>query len=285
MDKYSIFVYGTLRRHERNHHLLKEAELSAEQAWTAGKLYDTGLGYPALKESNEDVVYGELYFVSEKQLHRLDELEGYSVDGKNNLYNRKKQMVVYDTGKTEAFVYTIAEHNLQMLKTHIKTGDWKEHQLLKKNPIFYFAYGSCMDQTRFKRAKVDHFFQTVTGTGILEGYTLRYSAAMPDGGRADIVEEGGVVEGIVYEIPADCVSYLYKREGVGSRLYRPAYVDLTISGTIYKDVLTFIVVNKNPEVAPPDHYAEEIIRGGTGHLSEAYLEGLKKHITILCKQK
>jgi gamma-glutamylcyclotransferase (GGCT)/AIG2-like uncharacterized protein YtfP len=285
MEQYFVFVYGTLRKHERNHYLLKEAELVAEQAWTEGRLFDTGYGYPALQESSIDVVYGELYHVTEEQLWRLDELEGYSADGMDNLYNRKKKVISYDRGKSQAYVYTIADHNQHMLKTTIKSGDWKEYNLLNQDPILYFAYGSCMDDARFKKAQVDHYFQKVTGTGILNGYTLRYSANMHDGGRADIVEEGGIVEGKVYEIPANCVSYLYRREGVGSRLYRPAFVDLTINGHIYKDVLTFIVVNKEAETAPPDHYTEEIIRGGTGYLSESYLEELKEHIKLLCKLK
>jgi gamma-glutamylcyclotransferase (GGCT)/AIG2-like uncharacterized protein YtfP len=285
MGQYFVFVYGTLRKHERNHYLLKEAELVAEQAWTEGKLFDTGYGYPALQDSSNDVVYGELYLVTEEQLWRLDELEGYSAAGKDNLYNRKKKVISYDRGKSQAYVYTIADHNQHMLKTPINSGDWKEHHLLNQEPILYFAYGSCMDDARFKKAQVDHYFQKVTGTGILYGYTLRYSANMNDGGRADIVEEGGIVEGKVYEIPANCVSYLYRREGVGSRLYRPAFVDLTINGTLYNEVLTFIVVNKEEETAPPVHYSEEIIRGGTGYLSESYLEELEEHIKLLCKLK
>jgi gamma-glutamylcyclotransferase (GGCT)/AIG2-like uncharacterized protein YtfP/cation transport regulator ChaC len=285
VERHFVFVYGTLRRHERNHYLLEGAKLVAEQAWTNGKLYDTGMGYPALQESRANVVYGELYLVSEEQLRRLDELEGYSVDGSDNLYNRKKQVISYDTGSNEAYIYTIAEHNQQMLKTPIKSGDWKEYRLRNQDTILYFAYGSCMDQARFKLARVDHYFQKVTGTGILQGYTLRFSVNRHDGGRADIVEEGGIVEGKVYEIPADCVSYLYRREGVGSRLYRPAFVDLSINGTLYKDVLTFVVVQKGAETAPPEHYAEEIFRGGTSFLSKSYLEGLKEHIKILCKLK
>jgi gamma-glutamylcyclotransferase (GGCT)/AIG2-like uncharacterized protein YtfP/cation transport regulator ChaC len=285
MERYFVFVYGTLRRHERNHYLLKDAELVAEQAWTEGKLFDTGFGYPALQESATDVVYGELYLVTEEQLHRLDELEGYSVKALDNLYNRKIQLISHDTGKTKANIYTIAKHNSHMLKTPIKSGDWKEYHLRKQHPILYFAFGSCMDDARFKLAKVDQYFQKVTGTGVLNGYTLRYTVTMPDGGRADIVEEGGVVEGKVYEIPTDCVPYLYRREGVGSRLYRPTFVDLFINGRLYKDVLTFTVVNKEAETAPPEHYSDEIIRGGTGFLSEAYLEKLKNHINILCKQR
>jgi gamma-glutamylcyclotransferase (GGCT)/AIG2-like uncharacterized protein YtfP len=284
MEKQYVFVYGTLRKHERNHHLLKEAALVAEQAWTDGTLFDTGYGYPAVQESNTDNVYGELYFVTDEQLQRLDELEGYDQESENNLYNRKQQVVFHDSGKTKAYMYTIAEPNKGMLKKQIKTGDWKEYQLSKQDTILYFAYGSCLDDARFKLANVNQYFQTVTGRGILNGYTLRFTKRLADGGRADIVEEGGIVEGKVYKINQDCLSYLYKREGVHSRHYRPTFVDLIINEKLVKNVLTFTVVSKDQETAPPTHYSEEILRGGTGFLSETYMISLKEHITILCKQ-
>lgn len=284
MEKHYVFVYGTLRKHERNHYLLNEATLVAEQAWTDGSLYDTGLGYPAVKPSSTEVVYGEIYSVDKAQLQKLDQLEGYDENSDDNLYDRKKQIISYDLGETEAYIYTIADHNEKLLVEKIKSGDWKENRLHKQDTIFYFAYGSCMDDARFKLASVEHYFNKVAGRGVLEGYTLRYTTSVHDGGRADIVEEGGKVEGKVYEIPYECLSYLYKREGVGSRMYRPALIDITINGNRVKDVLTFIVVSKQPESAPPSHYSEEIIRGGTGCLSENYLEGIKDHIKILCKQ-
>lgn len=125
MNNIYVFVYGTLRKNESNHYLLKEATLIARKAWTSGRLFDTGLGYPALKESMNDRVYGELYLVSDEQLHRLDELEDYRPNDRNNLYIRKKQVVFYDTGKIEAYLYFIAEHQESLLKNHIESGDWK----------------------------------------------------------------------------------------------------------------------------------------------------------------
>ncbi|MGX6445028.1 gamma-glutamylcyclotransferase [Neobacillus sp. K501] len=280
-----VFVYGTLRRSEHNHHFMNGATLVAEQAWTEGILFDTGLGYPAVKKARDGKVYGELYLVSDEQLHTLDRLEGYDEENPHRLYDRDKQIIYYDTGKTEAYIYTFASHNEKLLSDKIPLGDWKEPRIHKQDTVLYFAYGSCMDDARFKLANVHSFFQKMVGRGILEGYTLRYTKIIHDGGRADIVEEGGTVEGKVYEIPIDCIDYLYKREGVGTGMYRPAFVDLTINGKLEKDVLTFIVVDKQPETAPPQHYSEEIIRGGTGVLSESYIEGLKDHIIMLCKQK
>ncbi|WP_331713711.1 gamma-glutamylcyclotransferase family protein [Lentibacillus sp. JNUCC-1] len=95
----------------------------------------------------------------------------------------------------------------------IKGGDWKVHHLIKQPSFLYFAYGSCMDDARFKAQQADQFFTDVLGQGVLKGYTLRFTRKQHDGGRADIVEEGGVVEGKVYRVTPEVLPYLYKREG------------------------------------------------------------------------
>ncbi|MED4228610.1 gamma-glutamylcyclotransferase [Neobacillus cucumis] len=279
MNNIYVFVYGTLRKNESNHFLLKEATLIARQVWTNGRLFDTGLGYPAMKESMNDIVYGELYLVSEEQLLRLDELEDYRPNDRNSLYNRKKQVVFYDTGKIEAYLYFIAKHNENMLRIPISSGDWKLYLYeQQKQTILYFAYGSCMDDVRFKLRNKNHFFQNVKGCGILSGFTLRFTRRAHDGGRADIVEEGGIVEGKVYEINSACLDYLYQREGVRAGCYRPTFVDINLNGKIVEDVLTFTVVNKEAETAPSSEYLEEILRGGTGCVSEAYLTSLRERM-------
>ncbi|MEH7085970.1 gamma-glutamylcyclotransferase family protein [Neobacillus drentensis] len=133
MNHIYVFVYGTLRKNESNHYLMKGATLIAGQAWANGRLFDTGVGYPALKESMCDKVYGELYLVSEEQLLRLDELEGYRPNRSNNLYNRKNQVVFYENDKIEAYLYFIAEHHGSMLKNHIESGDWKVYRIEKSD--------------------------------------------------------------------------------------------------------------------------------------------------------
>jgi gamma-glutamylcyclotransferase (GGCT)/AIG2-like uncharacterized protein YtfP len=248
-----VFVYGTLRKHEKYHGLLQDATRVAEQAWTNGSLFDTGLGYPAMKGSTTNMVYGELYLVTDEQLQKLDELEEYEEHGKNNLYDRKKQIIFYDTGKKNAYLYTITEHNENLLETPIQSCDWKLHRLLEQETILYFAYGSCLDDAGFRLANVNQLFQKIAGRGILKGYTLRYTIRFQDGDRADIVEDGGMVEGKVYEINRQCLSYLFKREGVQEGWYRPTFVDVTLNGKLIKDVLTFTVVKKESKTALPDH--------------------------------
>ena len=274
-----VFVYGTLRKHERNHHFLIGSTSVAQQAWTNGLLLDTGHGYPAMKQSISGKVYGELYRINQHQLHKLDLLEGYSGTVEKNLYDRITQKVYTDTQIHDALIYVIHPENEHMLLKGIESGDWRVDSFLKtKENFLYFAYGSCMDNERFKTKKVDHFFQSVKGCGILDGYQLRFTRKSSDGGRADLVEEAGTVEGKVYEVSADCLTYLYQREGVNLGIYRTAFVDITINGILNKNALTFVVTNKDKETAPPMHYVNEILRGGTGFLSDTYINQLRKKL-------
>ncbi len=277
--KKLVFVYGTLRKHEKYHHLLEGATCVAQQSWTDGELFDTDEGYPALKKSDKSKVFGELYLVDDQQLQKLDELENYRGQNKRNLYNRDQQTVFTDIGSHQAYVYTLNPNDANSLKQSINLGDWRVYNILKTDETFsYFAYGSCMDHERFKLAKVDHFFQKQIGVGILDGYQLRYTRKLQDGGRADMVEEGGTVEGIVYEVPKACLAYLFRREGVNSGCYRPAIIAANINGKLVNNILTFLVIDRDEETAPPFHYANEIIRGGTGLLSESYLEKIKQQL-------
>ncbi|MCA1058567.1 gamma-glutamylcyclotransferase [Rossellomorea aquimaris] len=272
-----VFVYGTLRRHESNHTLLKEASLVREQAWIKGVLYETNRGYPALREG-EGTVYGEVYKINSDILSKVDELEEFLEGRENNLYIRKLKKIETDTAELEAFVYF--SENEALFQEEIPSGDWKVHQFLQMKPArtLYFAYGSCMDDDRFKKAQVDHHFMNCLGAGVLKGYTMKYLFQVQDGGRGDIIEDGGTMEGVIYDIPQEAVEYLFTREGVTPGWYRAAFIDIMIGGEPFKDVLTFIVKEKNDETCPPDHYAREILRGSHPHVSMSYHKRLQKQL-------
>ncbi|CAM3634909.1 gamma-glutamylcyclotransferase [Cytobacillus oceanisediminis] len=281
MTTQKLFVYGTLRKHESNHFVLKGSHCIAEQAWVYGELYDTGLGYPSMKASFDQKVYGELYEVHLDHFTELDELEDYIPGRKDNLYDRVEQTIHTDTGDVNALVY-ISNRN-DLLAEPILHGDWKLYRLMKDKPekTYYFAYGSCMDDERLRLANVDQHFKTVMGGGVLKGYSMQYLFSREDGGRADIVEDGGVTEGILYELPYEAVEYLFHREGFYGEWYRPAFVNVQVGEDLYTDVLTFHVYNKKGELPPPDHYALEILRGARGRVSEQYYKNLEKQLEKL----
>ncbi|WP_257958823.1 gamma-glutamylcyclotransferase [Bacillus sp. V3-13] len=277
-DMIKIFVYGTLRKHEDNHIYIEGSKCIAEQGWVYGELYDTGLGYPAVKPSLESKTYGEIFEITAEQLKEVDQLEGFVEGAKDNLYERVIQTVHTDKGTVDAYIY-ISER-MDMLGEPILDGDWKLYRFLQEQPetFFYFAYGSCMDTERFQKAGVGHLFTKVKGSGILDGYSMKYLFARPDGGRADIIEDGGVTEGIVYDVPFEAADYLFRREGFRGGWYRPAFVDIKVGEKLLTNVLTFHVYNKKEELAPPVHYAVEILRGSKGRLSTEYYQKLESEL-------
>ncbi|MGM8215458.1 gamma-glutamylcyclotransferase [Bacillaceae bacterium W0354] len=276
--KVNIFVYGTLLKNERNHSFLEGATCIAREAWTSGSLYDTGKGYPAMTRHHTDRVYGEVYEVTLEMLSKIDHLEGYFGKGKNNHYERIEQVVFTDFGPVEAFVYIYDVSGTNDLEK-ITYGDWKCHKYLNENELLYFAYGSCMDNGRFCLAGVDEQFSQMIGCGVLQNYSMVYTLKSHDGGRADMIESNEWVEGKVYKITKKTLDYLFDREGVHTNVYRPTFIDVTINGMEYKNVLTFLVIEKEKqEVAPPAHYATEILRGAKGCVSDAYYEKLEKDL-------
>ncbi|WP_282033456.1 gamma-glutamylcyclotransferase [Metabacillus indicus] len=280
--KVSLFVYGTLRHGESNFTYMKEASCIAEQARTSGKLYDTGEGYPAMT-AESGAVYGELYVLDKENLERIHELEGYFAENhQNNLFDLKEVTVMTDTGEFHALTYVMNESRTSGMK-QIESGDWKEYLFASELPeeTLYFAYGSCMDTERFKLAGVDHHFSEVIGAGKTERYSVKFTISVHDGGRADLVEEHGGAEGILYRVPKEAVEYLYVREGVGTGMYRPAFIGVKVNGREYKQCLTFTVIDKKEEFRPPGHYSSEILKGAEGRLSPEYVKRIKRYMDEL----
>ncbi|WP_054943865.1 gamma-glutamylcyclotransferase [Paenibacillus ihuae] len=271
MDK--VFVYGTLRQGEQYHDLLGDSRLFSLLALVKGTLADTGSGYPVLLET-EGTVAGELYEVTAEVLQRLDELEGYYGPGDaRNDYERVVTEVTTDTGVTEAWVY-VYRHTQQYAA--IPEGDWKLYRLKDSGELLYFAYGSCMDLRRIQLAGREDDFSSVEGCGVAEGFQVAFTLPLADGGRADLVESGGRAEGKVYRITPEClINYLYVREGVAAGLYRPAVVPVQLIDGTSQAAVTFVVVDKQAETAPPGSYIEEILRGAKPVVSPAYYAALE----------
>jgi len=277
--KCHLFVYGTLRYLEENHRLIKNESCIAQQAWVKGRIYQTRDDYPAMILGDE-TVYGELYEIDEGLLYKIHELEGYSgPEAGDNLFDFVPVRVYTDSKEFDAFSYVMKPEKAEKMK-EIISGDWKVHQfgIKKSAETLYFAYGSCMDAERFRKAAVDHHFINVIGCGKLENYSVKFTVTMEDGGRADIVEDGGSAEGILYRVPKEAVEYLYKREGVDSKLYRPAFVSVEVNGMIYEQCLTFTVIHKKDECRPPDHYSTEILRGAEGRLGADYIRKIRVYM-------
>jgi gamma-glutamylcyclotransferase (GGCT)/AIG2-like uncharacterized protein YtfP len=94
-ERQLVFVYGTLKRGEKNHHWLEGASWQGEAELSGVLLHDLG-PFP-MAVIGEGTAIGEVYAVEERGLARLDELEGYP-----RLYDR--QMLSLNDGR-QAWVY------------------------------------------------------------------------------------------------------------------------------------------------------------------------------------
>lgn len=70
-----VFVYGTLRRGESNHHFMDGAEFVAEATTEPEFTMVTFGGYPAILEGGATAIAGEVYRITLPILARLDLLE------------------------------------------------------------------------------------------------------------------------------------------------------------------------------------------------------------------
>ncbi|WP_379137740.1 gamma-glutamylcyclotransferase [Paenibacillus sp. sgz500958] len=268
-----VFVYGSLLWSEENNRYLRDARRISALAWTQGRLIDTGLGYPAmLREEETGTVNGELYSMTAETLREIDEFEDfYGFGHLDNEYERVKLEVWTDKGKFQAWAY-IFNRETGLAAVH---GDWRLSQMQRTGNVLYFAYGSCMDTERISQAGWHDHFKMVVGRGVAEGFSLKFTYVMEDGGRADLVECGGRTEGKLYRISAECLQqYLYLREGVDSNQYRPAVIPVRLDNGDSVPAVTFIVVDKQSEIAPPAHYMKEILRGARPVVSAEYHEAL-----------
>lgn len=94
----NVFVYGTLKRNGRNHHLLNDSRLLTARATTCDKYIMLDLGFfPAvIDEPGVSVIHGEIYTVSAATLADLDLLEGHPT-----FYRRK----IIATNVGDAWLY------------------------------------------------------------------------------------------------------------------------------------------------------------------------------------
>lgn len=278
-----VFVYGTLRFGERNHRLLEGAKRIAAIATVQGDLIDTGAGYPALILGSQHLVAGEIYEVDDECLVRLDELEGYHGPGHpHNHYERVVVEMRTDTGMYEGWTYIYNQPVAE--RAIIPHGEWKLYNMKKQSSLLYFAYGSCMDTMRMEEAEIADYFSDVVGRGVLEGFHLQFTHPSSDGGKADIVETGGIVEGKLYRIPTEILEdYLYWREGVGLHIYRPVVVPVRQPDGTFVAAVTFVVVHKEEETPPSIIYQIEILRGAKSIVSERYYATLLKRFETMLR--
>lgn len=117
-----VFVYGTLRRGERNDIArYRPPPLFAGAASISGCLYDLG-AYPGIVLGGESRVVGEVYRITAELEAELDILEEVKTDGSGE-YRKKEVPVVVAEQTLRCLVYEI--HPERLAGRHvIASGDW-----------------------------------------------------------------------------------------------------------------------------------------------------------------
>jgi gamma-glutamylcyclotransferase (GGCT)/AIG2-like uncharacterized protein YtfP len=121
-QQHLIFVYGTLKRDNRNHRILKDSMFVGD-ATTVPKftMYSNGV-FPALLSTPQFHIKGEVYSVSTDMLNRLDCFEGYNKTRGHNLYERGTVDVIFNNTQkqmTNVFFYyqTCLSSGMQKVNT------------------------------------------------------------------------------------------------------------------------------------------------------------------------
>ena len=123
-----LFTYGTLMSGQPAAYMLRSAELIGPGRIQA-RLYDFGAFPAAMPGAQGDVVFGELYRVSEPMLESLDRYEGFQPDSAfPSLYKRVRARVYGPDGLNEnAWVYFCDADYFSSMRDdspRIESGDW-----------------------------------------------------------------------------------------------------------------------------------------------------------------
>ena len=154
---------------------------------------------------------------------------------------------------------------------------------MQESTFYYFAYGSCMCPVDLKRSLLENTYHYVVGKAILSGYRLgfyRKSRRRNCGVLDIIVDHQSSVEGVLYRLPWRLSNALDEREEVPRNGYKQEFVQVYSNNQEYKNVRTYVVIDKlDREIPPSDSYRQVVIRGATScGLSEEYCWQLFNHM-------
>ncbi|WP_375752397.1 gamma-glutamylcyclotransferase [Vibrio sp. HN007] len=110
--QHLVFVYGTLRKGECNHHLLERSEyLGMYETEPNFQLFDLGQ-YPGLTEGGHSII-GEIYRVDNETLAQLDILEDIPIE-------YRRESIETQFGQAWIYIYQQSATPEQV----IESGNW-----------------------------------------------------------------------------------------------------------------------------------------------------------------
>jgi gamma-glutamylcyclotransferase (GGCT)/AIG2-like uncharacterized protein YtfP len=114
MSLQRLFVYGTLKKGQNNHHFLKHSNFETSDVIEKTDMYDLG-GFPGVVKG-KNKVHVESYIVNEKTLQEIDRLEGHPY-----FYNR--QIIRSSSGK-KGWIYIFLRDKYLKKENLLTNGIW-----------------------------------------------------------------------------------------------------------------------------------------------------------------
>jgi gamma-glutamylcyclotransferase (GGCT)/AIG2-like uncharacterized protein YtfP len=247
MGKHPVFVYGTLKAGETNHHWLAGASCLGRRLLPGVRLHDLG-PYPMalLTEDATDVIHGELYAVDAAGLARLDQLEDFP-----HLYDRSLRALA--DGR-QAWIYHGSPARVRGTP-HVPLGDWGS------TPVFH--YGSNLDPLRLQRR-----CPLWDGLGLvvrLQGWSWAIDKRSPRyGGCAGIRRQAqSHTWGVVTHLRPSDLSALDHCENVHDGQYQRTLVTVTCPCGIRFQALTYVPGDgfRQDGLRPDADYSAHILAG------------------------
>ena len=127
-----LFVYGTLMKGMNNHDRFCGDALTIEPAVTTGRLYHLPYGFPAMFDTPDGQVFGEVMTFPDIKttLERLDSLEGYRPGETSHYIRIKKEIaILIENRNILAWTYVFPYSRLSEIKQTgliVPDGNWAE---------------------------------------------------------------------------------------------------------------------------------------------------------------
>lgn len=103
-----VFVYGSLRRSQRGHHVVEPYVVSAQTATARGRRVETAQWYPGVVFDGDELIDGELLYLDDSRYaDALDRVDDYESAGR--LYERVTVTASTPHGGVKAHAYSYLE--------------------------------------------------------------------------------------------------------------------------------------------------------------------------------